>query len=591
VARASTSDRATDYARGVVAGRLVAGRLVRLACERHLNDQKQAKAKGLRWDVQEAEDAIEFFGTVLCLPEEADADEEPDDDAEPVDGEPFVLAPFQAFIVGSLMGWYTVKNGRTRRRFRIGYIETGKGSGKTPLCAGLLIYLAFTGERGGQYFAAAATKDQAKIAFADCEKMVLASPHLREMASLTVNNIAIPSSGSFIRAISSEKRGLDGKRVSGAVLDEVHEHPNATVCNKMRKGIKGRKNALILEPTNSGFDRTSVCWAHHEYSRRVLEGTLAAEDWFAFVCGLDPCEAHRDAGRLFPDEDCKACDDWKAEGPHWLKSNPNLGVSLPWQYVRDLVRQAKGMPSEVSDLLRFTFCVWTQSHTPAWPMGKWREAKRLTFTDADLVGKRCWGGLDLGQNDDFASWCRLWELDEFFAIKMRFWLPRAALTKYPDRAYAEWERAGILTVTEGDTTDPDLIEEQILEDCRNDGVLEVAYDKRFAQQMALHLQGGGIAMVDTPQGFWLNESIKSVSKLIADVELAHGNNLIMSWMMDNTVLRNGPGKTVRLDKDASKEKIDGPSALVMANSRRIVVPAEVPSVYETRGALRLEDYL
>lgn len=572
-------DRATAYAREVIAGRVVAGRLVRLACARHLRDLEQADAKGLLWNVQESEDVIDFFASVLCLPEEADAAEEPDDDAAPVDGQPFVLSPFQEFIAGSLMGWFTTKQGRVRRRFKVGYIETGKGSGKTPLCAGLLIYLAFTGGHGGQYFAAAATKDQAKIAFADCEKMVKASPHLREMAILTVNNIAIPASESFIRAISSEKRGLDGKRVSGAVLDEVHEHPNATVCNKMRKGIKGRRNALILEPTNSGFDRTSVCWAHHEYSRKVLEETVSGEDWFAFICGLDPCAECQKKGREFPDEECSACDDWKTEGPHWLKSNPNLGVSLPWQYVRDLVRQAKGMPSEVSDLLRFTFCVWTSSHTPAWPMEQWREAGRtLSFTDADLVGRPCRGGLDLGQNDDFAAWCRMWDLPDFIAIRMRFWLPRAALAKYPNRPYAEWERAGILTVTEGDTTDIDLIEETIMEDCRTDGVLEVAYDKRFAQQLALHLQGAGILMVDTPQGFWLNESIKSVSKLIQDVEIAHGNNAIMTWMMDNTVLRNGPNKTVRIDKEASKEKIDGPSSLVMANARRIVV--EKPKEYQ-----------
>lgn len=572
-------DRATAYAADVVAGRVVAGRLVRLACARHLRDIAQADAKGLLWDVQQSEDVVEFFATVLCLPEDADADEEPDEDVAPVDGQPFVLSPFQAFIAGSLMGWFTTKGGRLRRRFKTCYLETGKGSGKTPLCAGLLIYLAVTGGHGGQYFAAAATKDQAKIAFADCEKMVRASPYLRDITEMTVNNIAIPISESFIRAISSEKRGLDGKRVSGAVLDEVHEHPNATVCNKMRKGIKGRKNALILEPTNSGFDRTSVCWAHREYSRKVLEETVAAEDWFAYVCGLDPCAECVAKGREFPDEDCARCDGWKTEGPHWLKANPNLGVSLPWQYVRDLVRQAKGMPSEVSDLLRFTFCVWTSSHTPAWPMEAWREAGRLlSFADADLIGRPCWGGLDLGQNDDFAAWCRMWELPDFIAIKMRFWLPQAALAKYPDRPYAEWERAGILTVTEGDTTDIDLIEETILQDCRNDGVREVSYDKRFAQQLALHLQGAGITMVDTPQGFWLNESIKSVSKLIQDVELAHVNNLIMSWMMDNTVLRNGPNKTVRIDKEASKEKIDGPSALVMSNARRIVV--EKPKEYQ-----------
>jgi hypothetical protein len=48
-------------------------------------------------------------------------------------------------------------------------------------------------------------------------------------------------------------------------------------------------------------------------------------------------------------------------------------------------------------------------------------------------------------------------------------------------------------------------------------------------------------------------------------------------MMDNTVLRHGRNKEVRLDKDAAKEKIDGPSSLIMANARRIARLPEQPA--------------
>jgi phage terminase large subunit-like protein len=68
-----------------------------------------------------------------------------------------------------------------------------------------------------------------------------------------------------------------------------------------------------------------------------------------------------------------------------------------------------------------------------------------------------------------------------------------------------------------------------------------------------------------------------VSKLIAKLALAHGNHRIMTWMMDNSVLRMGRHRQKRLDKDAAADKIDGPSALVMANARRIAQPPEVPA--------------
>ena len=62
---------------------------------------------------------------------------------------------------------------------------------------------------------------------------------------ITANNLAIVETGSFVRAISSEKRGLDGKRVHGALLDEEHEHGSNVVVSKMRRGTKGRRNALV----------------------------------------------------------------------------------------------------------------------------------------------------------------------------------------------------------------------------------------------------------------------------------------------------------------------------------------------------------
>jgi phage terminase large subunit-like protein len=368
----SALDPVTRYATDVVSGAIVAARLVRLACQRHLNDLRDAGAKGLLWKPAEAQEAIEFFPEVLCLPEETDADEDVEaaDDVRPEQGTPFVLTPFQQFIIGSLFGWFAVrvskKTGarREQQRFRIAYFEGAKGCGKTPMGAGiLLLMLVRHGVRGAQLFCAAVTKEQAKIAFTDCVKMVAASPPLQSLITALGNNLSVKTTGSFIRPISAEKRGLDGKRVQGAVVDELHEHPSNIVTVKLRAGIKGRPNALIFIPTNSGFDRETVCWEYHDYSRQILEGTLVNEAWFAFVCHLDACERCRAAGKLQPADDCPDCDDWKTEGPHWLKANPNLGVSLPWEYLREQVREAVAMPSQRNMVRRLNFCQWTQQAT------------------------------------------------------------------------------------------------------------------------------------------------------------------------------------------------------------------------------------
>lgn len=544
--------RVDRYARDVDGGKTVAGPLVRLACDRHLRDRQAAAKKsghpgGLFFHEGAATHIIEFFEGVLRLPG-------PDEYSDPI---PFDLTPANAFIVGSIFGW---KWADGFRRFREAYVEEGKGNAKTPLAAGIGLYgLTMDGEQRAEIYSVATGIEQARICWRDADGMVADSPDLNDLVYRSADNLAYAATHSWFRPLSKEKRGKSGPRPHMVFFDEEHEYADAVITNKMRAGAKRRKQPLFMGITNAGYDRTSICWQHHEHSRKMLEGIVDDQRLFAFVCGLD------EGDDPLTDEAC------------WPKANPNLGIIIQSDYLRRQVENANNIPSEMNTVLRLNFCVWTNQHTPAWDMAKWHECgKKFTVPDEELVGAPCYGGIDLGQTDDFAAWARMWDLGAICAIKMRFWLPRSALKKYPDRSYDEWERAGLLTVTEGDTTDVDLIEEAVLEDVRTDGILEVGFDKRFANQLALHLQGADVTMVDMPQGFALNESIKSVQKIISDVALAHGNNLIMTWMMDNTVLRQGRFKQVRLDKEEAKEKIDGPSALVMANARRIAQPPDQP---------------
>lgn len=570
-------DPVTAYAKAVVDGTVVAGRLVKQACQRHLRDLETASERGLRWDVKQAVRACEFFSAVLFLPENTDAGDRVQVEHESGEPRPFVLEPWQQFIVGSLFGWYTVEG---FRRFREAYIETAKGSGKTPLGAGLMLYLLVAdGQRGAQVFLAAVTREQAGIAWRDVRAMVEASAELKALfgeRGYLANELRIIEDGSFLKPVSSEKRGLDGKRVHGALVDELHEHSTSIVVNKMRAGTKGQRNALIVKTTNSGFDRASVCWHHHEHSRQVLDGTVANDAWFAFICGLDPCDECAAAGKWFPSDECPNCDSWQVEGPHWLKANPNLGVSLPWQYVRERVTQAKAMTSEVSDVLRFNFCVWTQAQQRAIDMGKWMACKPLP-TDEELVGCDCFGCLDMGESDDFTAWGRLWLFDDGrVAVKMRFWVPDVALTNHPDRPYDEWQRLGLLTVTQGDITDYTFVRHQIVEDCRADGIRSVFYDRRNATESAQLLQAEGIDMVPILQGFALDEAIKRLLALITSGDLCHGDHKVLSWMASNFVTLKNAINQRRVAKERAPEKIDGIAAIVIGIEGALVRRERVP---------------
>ena len=55
------TDQTTQYARDVVSGKIVAGEFVRAQCQRHLDDLEHGPARGLTWNVEQAERAIRFF--------------------------------------------------------------------------------------------------------------------------------------------------------------------------------------------------------------------------------------------------------------------------------------------------------------------------------------------------------------------------------------------------------------------------------------------------------------------------------------------------------------------------------------------------
>jgi phage terminase large subunit-like protein len=538
------------YARDVLAGRIVAGPHVRKACARHVADRKR---KDLEFRPALADHVIRFFREHLRLAEGQFADR------------PFELQGWQQFIVASLFGWYH-RGGA--RRFRHAYVETGKGAGKTPMLAGILIYLmSFDGEAAAETYIAAVSRDQANTMFRDAVKMVRTSPTLARALEITAQSILDPVSGSVLRPVSSEGRSLDGKRVHGAGLDEIQEHRTAEVSDKMRAGTKGRRQPMIVEITNAGYDRASVGWAHHDYSTKVAAGIVADDSWFSYVCALD------EADDPFTDEAC------------WIKANPNLDVSISHRYLREQVERARGMLSETNTVLRLNFCVWTAQQERYIPMDAWMKCGHEWVPDAVLRDADCWAGLDLGLSSDFSAFVMVWRLPEGrVAVRCRFWLPKSALERHRHRPYAEWQRTGALTVTPGETTDFPIVEADVLNLCRQWSVREVAFDQRFANQMAQRLLGEGVGMVNVPQGFALNEALQRLLDLVVSGALLHGGDPILTWMADNLMVQHGRYVEIRPVKPDGDAKIDGIVALAMALSRLIAAP-QFTSVYDERCAL------
>ncbi|HSF40316.1 MAG TPA: terminase large subunit [Thermoanaerobaculia bacterium] len=493
-----------------------------------------------------ADKALEFF-TLLRLE----------------DGSSFALLLFQQFIVGSLFGWYRGAN----RRFRNAYLEMGKGNGKSPLAGGIGLYLLVVDdEPAPEVYCAAATRDQAAISFKDAKGMAEASEDLRELLEIKAHHLFMPENGGILRPVSSEGRGLDGKRVHGALIDEVHQHPTPIVCDKMRAGVKRRLNGLVVEITNSGFDRNSVCYAHHNYGIEILQGKQENDEWFVYICAMDEADVLDETGQF-------SLSKLAANPGCWVKTNPGLGPILPKSYLDERVREALGMPSRQSEVLRFNFCVWVGSEKVWIPDEIWmaRKAEPERELLTELRSQPCYGGLDLARSRDLTCFALAFppygERTEWAYLEW-YWIDEGTAQERAERdraPYLQWLREDVLRRTSGNVTDFRFIKADILDIVQEYQVQAIAYDRTFASQLITELGEEGVQMVPWAQTPWnMEAAISEIERQAFGGLMVHGGHPITRWCMGNVVLRSDSNGNRAIDKQRARERVDGATAYVNA---------------------------
>lgn len=330
----------------------------------------------MTWDGAAAQRALEFFPEVLHLSEGQ------------FEGRPFTLHPSQVFIVGSLFGW-TRADGT--RRFRRAYIEQCKGNGKSLLAAGIGLYgLMADGEPGAQVSAVAAKIDQARVLFGDALAMVEQSPELRRHITPSgvnpVYNLTNLRTRSFFRPLGRDtgKTG-SGLRPHVVLADELHEHSSRDTLEVLERGFKFRRQPLVVMITNSGSDRTCVCWEEHEHALGVATGLEEDDTTFSYVCALD------EEGDPLEDPSC------------WVKANPLLGITVTEAYLAEVVAQARAIPGKRNNILRLHFCVWTDAEE-AWMARDTLERCLAEFDPWIYHDHPVWLGLDLSQSRISRRW-------------------------------------------------------------------------------------------------------------------------------------------------------------------------------------------
>jgi len=544
------------YALDVLSGRIPACREVRQACRRFGRDLAQANNRGggarrpWRFRPDLAELPMAFAGMLPNI-------------KGPEAGRPLRLMPWQCFALANLFGW--VERGTATRRFRQGVVYVPRGNGKTSLAAPVALYLTFCDDEGGaEGYAAAVTREQARILFDTARAMVLKRPGLKTHPAFGIeasaNSIYQQRTFSRFIPISSDAKALDGKNVQVAVLDEIASHKTSEVYDVMRTAMGKRRHPLLLAISTATANLTGIGRQLWDYSKRVLDGKQSDERLFALLYTLDP-------------ED----DPWSEAS--WIKANPSWAQAVQPAAIASIMAQARNNPAQEAAAKTRHLNVWVGADEALFSTRAWAACLDPALSLDALEGEECHIGLDLARRTDLAAMALVFprtggDGKARYSVFARCYLNEGAVAAARNPSYPGWAAAGHLTVTPGDETDFGAIEEDLRDLCARFRVASVGTDPWQAAHLSQRLRAEGVPMFDfrtTTQN--LSPAINELDAAMRSGRLAHDGNPVLAWCVGNVVGREDRRGNLFPAKSPDS-KIDAAVALMMAVGRAQAAAAE-----------------
>jgi phage terminase large subunit-like protein len=545
-----------EYMDGVLNGDIIACTYVKLAVQRHLNDLKTCEERGLYFDAEAAQTVIDFFAMLKHSKDKWS-------------NQPFILEPWQQFIIWVVFGWKQIDGSR---RFKTAYLEIARKNGKSTLLAGIGLYgLGFDGVDGAEIYSVANKEEQARITFGEGQNMARKSGRLGGLATIHHKAISVDSTGSTWKPLGRDSKTQDGLNPHFVLVDEFHEHKDRSMLNVMDSAVGARMQPLLFIITTAGFNIQSVCYRERDYAIRLLkewpiDNGLKDDSYFAIIYTLDR------------DESTGELDDWK-DPKVWIKSNPNLNVSV---YEKDMDRMCKKAiesPEAQNNFLTKKLNIWTSQVIKFFNMEKW-DLLKDRVPEQELLGRDCFVGLDLASKNDIASVVGIFPFDDGRVVVLpKFYCPQegAELRSKRDGVnYLVWAQQGHLILTPGNRTDFEFIKKDIEKFWTQFSVQKMGYDPWNAEHMYQRLVEDGlpkdniIEFGQTSKNF--SDPTKELDALIISGKFVHNGNPILRWMANNMAVATDSNDNVRPVKNKSSEKIDGIVATVIALGLSLVDP-------------------
>lgn len=527
-----------QYPADVLSGKVVAGEHIRLACERFFSLMEDDRYE---FRPECVDNVIRLFLHLKHFKGRHS-------------GSPFTLEPWQAWIVASIYGFYNLSDGS--RLTQTVYIEVARKNGKTALAAGIGLNALFNdGEDGAEVYFAANSKDQVKIsAWPLCSNFAKTFDPKEKYLKVFRDTINFDKKLSWLKVLAADSTKLDGPNPSTFILDEYHAAKTNSLKAVLESGQGTRENPLEIIITTAGFDKLGPCYELRTTGTEILNGLKEDDSFFIAIYSLD-----KD-------------DDWKDEKV-WIKSNPNMDVTVKSSYLRKEVRKAMNTPSDEVNVKTKNLNLWCDS-VDVWIPDDYILSCSSPI-DFDTFSERddCYAGIDLSATSDLACVSFMFPKEKFY-FKTLYYLPEEALlTKKNKEQYSEWVRNGYLKLTPGNVVDYDYILDDLLRMDKRFYLTKIGYDSWNATQFVINATDEGLAMEPVSQSIGnFNRPTKEMERIILSGNAVIDNNPITRFCFKNVVMKIDSNGNTKPSKEYKDKKIDGVIAMIEALGVYLLTP-------------------
>ena len=524
-----------QYCEDVLSGKIIANRYIILACERY---KSWFNRTDMYFDDKDVDKKIRFMQKIKHV-------------KGALSGQNFILYPYQAWITANLIGWkWTEDNTRV---INTALLILARKSGKTFYSSALMLAIILTdGEQGGEGYMIANSSAQAAIAFEHASNHCKSLDPDNQIFHRYRSEIRIPLLSSKIKILSADTSKLDGMSPQVFISDEYGMTKTSENYDILRTGQGARTNPLGIIISSMGFlvgDEYPL-YAAWQNATEVLEGGKSQDSLFAAIYQLDEG------------------DDWKDENV-WIKSNPTLGGSISYKFLREQVEQAVNSPIQEVSIKTKNFNIWCNSATTWIPnsdiLSHTQPVDLQSFNKDNPDEYYCYCGVDLSVVSDLTAVAYMVEKDEICYFKVDYYLPLGAIDKSSNKdIYRKWIRDGYLKTTNSKTINYDEIISDIIKVNDSLPIIQVLYDKWNARTFKQTMEENGLLMTPFSQTLGaFNTPTKEFERMLYQNKIVIDNNPITRWCFSNVELKYDDKENCKpIKSNGANGKIDGVIALL-----------------------------